>query len=265
MKAKYTSNTPPETAIFQIMLWKQSHIQEGWLDVMCLGTGFFISKYGVFLTAKHVLDTEIEDSDGKLRNVLDFQQGKGLMAAILLKETVYPFAISNVVFHPTADIALGIARPPLVDNRQIPGVGISLCTIDSQEATPGTKILAFGFQRTMLKISEDDTISVNFQPRYYDGHVKQHYPNGFLLPKWPVYHTSVPLPSGISGCPVINFQRKAVIGISCTSLSGHPDEDVEESTITDIRQAFSMEVPPKLAGFKGKTLYDLITSEGLLI
>lgn len=265
MKSKYISNTPPETAIFQIMLWKQSHIQEGWLDVMCLGTGFFVSKYGVFLTAKHVLDIEIEDSDGNLRKVLDFQQGNGLTAAILLNETVYPFAISDVLFHPTADIALGIARPPRIDNKQIPGVGISLCTIDNKEAAPGTKILAFGFQRTILNKLDDDTIAVNFQPKYYDGYVKQYYSNGFLLPRWPVYHTSVPLPSGISGCPVINFQTKAVIGISCTSLSGQPDEDVEESTVTDIRQAFFMDVPPKLVGFAGKTLHDLVTSEGLLI
>ena len=258
----YTTGVPPTTAIFQIMIKKPS-AESGKEDYSCLGTGFFISKYGVFLTAKHVLDDEIEDSDGKTKSVLDFQGTNGLIALVILDGTGYPFAITDVAFHPVADIALGIAHQPLRENKPIVGLGISTCGVDQTEAPVGTKLLAYGFQRTKMgKDDATDTVVIDMNPQFYDGFVKEYYPNGFLLPKWAVYHTSVPLPSGISGCPLVNLATKGVVGISCTSLGGEP-EDVEESTVTDIRLAFDMLVPEKLVGFSGTTVLDLLKSEAL--
>ena len=262
----YKMRVPPETGVFQILINKPSENYPGKFDFKGLGTGFFISKYGVFLTAKHVLEDTVYEIHGKKIPAIDFQNGKGLQAVPLVNGTGYGCLIRDVVLHPTADIAVGLAQPPVqADGTRYPGFAISVCALDSKQAEVGDKLHAFGYQRTALQENlEEDSVEINLNPRHYDGVVKAYHPNGFTSAKWPVYQISVPIPSGASGCPLTSLKTNGVIGVSCTSWCT-ADEDHEESTATDIRLAFDLPVPPNLVGFSGKTVLDLVKSEGLLV
>jgi S1-C subfamily serine protease len=81
-KGRYKSRIPEGTSIFPISL--QIKRGDGKFEYGSLGTGFFVSKFGLFLTAKHVVEDQ-----------LHYQNGNGLEAWVVIKNKNYACPIKN--------------------------------------------------------------------------------------------------------------------------------------------------------------------------
>jgi hypothetical protein len=221
-----------------------------------LGTGFFVSKFGLFLTAKHVVEEHME-----------FQNGNGLEAWVVVAGECFGSPIRDLVLHETADIALGGIAPPRRNDRPVPGFGISLTRIDSARPDIGEKLFTYGYPRTELSREEDvlgGTVKIDMNPDYYDGVLIEHHPEGVSICRWPIYRHSVPIASGLSGGPLLRKATGAAIGINCTGDSTH-HEDVEHGTATDIALALDMKIGAPIQDYQSKPLRELLKSEDMIL
>lgn len=250
---KFKSSSSEYTAIVPLML-RIPDTQPGIFHYGGLGTAFLISKWGIFLTAKHVVEERVE-----------FQSGKGLEAWIIINGQYYTCPVKDLDLHSTADIAMGLIVPPNDNGNPIPGFGISLVRLSEEKASVGDEVFTYGYQRTEIANDPDDenTVNINMDPDYYAGAIIEHHPDGVSICKWPIYRHSTPIASGMSGGPLILKSKNKVIGVNCTGDSTQT-EDIDHGTGTDIACALEMTIAAQIPGFQGKTLKELLIAEGLL-
>jgi len=197
----------PTRAIFPIFKQNQDD------SLQMLGTGFFITTLGIFVTAKHVF-MDVIDEQGRATAPL---------AIVQLSEnnTFYMRPVQSCATHANADVAVGVAAhmshkvtgQPLFNkvltlSLTYPHIGEVVFTY----AYPGTKVLQGGKQE------------IHVSPKFYDGHVVEYFPKGrdrIMLP-FPCYQTSIYLHGGASGGPVFGENGK-VIGVNSTGYEGDSD------------------------------------------
>lgn len=252
---KYATKHPESLAIFPIGLRIPDPENSNLTGYGVLGTGFCISKWGLFLTASHVFD----EVDLKL-------QGQGLEAWFLIGDNIVPCGIDEVVKHASSDVAVGrILVPHTPDGKRISGFKISTCRLANSLQPTGQKIVTYGYPRTQLSYDREDksTVNIDLYPDYYDGEITGHHAKGFSIAKWPIYAHTIPIASGMSGGPVFNTQTNEVIGINCTGYST-PDEDVAHGTCTDVREALSLKLISPHEQLLGRTVEEVLKHEGVL-
>lgn len=250
---RFKSNVSEQTAIFPLMLRIPAE-EQGIFHFGGLGTGFFVSKWGIFLTAKHVVEGD-----------LSFQNGNGMEAWVIVDGQNFTCPVRDLVLHPSADIAMGIIVPPRRNDKPVPGFGISLVTLSSEKAKVDDDVLTYGYPRTDLANDSDDesTVNIGMDPDYYAGKILEYHPDGVSICKWPVYRHSVAVASGMSGGPLIHKASKNAIAVNCTGDSTDK-EDVDHGTGTDINCALDLVVTAPIPNFQGKTLRELLKAEGVL-
>lgn len=265
-RSEYKSSAEPTTGVFQIMIDRPSTQHEGQRDYYLIGTGFLISKHGLFLTAKHVLDDDVDDGTSSIK-AWKHQNGNGLVALIVCNGKAFPCPIHDTFLHQTADVALGVIALPDLSNHKDIVFSMALCSVLKDKASMKEKIVSFGFQRSegSADESEPGTVSLDLNPKYYDGHIIAYHTEKFMNKTWPVYEVDMPIASGLSGSPVLSFEHQAVIGVVCSGWSTK-DEDIEHGTVTDIRLALDMPVPHGLRAITNcKTVREVLIQEKLLI
>jgi len=176
-----------------------------------VGTGFFISNTGIFVTAKHVIE-DVLDKDGKpMCPICGFQ---------LLEGDKY--AIRDIIgcqSNTKSDVAVGVLRPmthkitaePLY-NKIIP-----LATLQPRI---GSRVVTYAYPESTVEL-EEQLQTVELQARFYDGRLEEYYPNGrdsSMLP-FPCYRGSVRILGGASGGPVLDEKSRA-FGVNCTGIDG---------------------------------------------
>jgi len=254
---KFRANIPEQTGIFPIMLRIPSGGRKGFWDFAGLGTGFFVSKFGLFITAKHVV---VED--------IQFQEGRGLEVWIIVNGNNFTCPIRDIQLHPTADIAIGVIVPPRKNDLLLPKsvFTISLCNVSRNKPSAGAEVYSYGYPRTSLKNCENDpdTVVIDMQPDYYTGKIDGYHKDGVSICTWPVYRHSMPTASGMSGGSLFLKNNSAVIGVNCTGDSTS-SEDISYGTATDVKLALDMIISSEIPGYKGKILYELLQDEVILI
>lgn len=178
-----------------------------------LGTGFFITRLGFFMTAKHVLEEVLNQMGEPICNTS--------LSIIQFKEnnTYYYRPIRGFNRHPEADIAIGECYPmshkktgePLF-NRVVP-LSLTYPFI-------GEHIYTYAYPGTTVK-QESETNHVSFNAKFYAGILNEYYPKGrdrVMLP-FPCYRTSIVLHGGASGGPVFG-QNGKVFGVNSTGFDG---------------------------------------------
>lgn len=170
-----------------------------------IGTGFYITRYGLFLTSEHVLSDLVHESKQKiLTSYICHRVGD---TEVHLRRVV------SINLFKEADLAIGQAdnfqkefpNNPLMNMRgvlstEIPEKGEKLITF----AYPENKILDFTQHGNTPVISSD----------YYEGEFLRHVINSEhpYIP-YPHFETSIKIRSGASGGPV--FYRGRIIGVNC--------------------------------------------------
>lgn len=191
-----------------------------------IGTGFFITTNGLFVTARHVLRDVLDAKDQQKYPIGLFQ---------FLENNVYIHRpILRCVMHRVADVAVGVAAPverngnPLTNpiltlTLVIPPLGTRVCTY----AYPKHKNVSLGDQQIL-----------SFAPTFYDGDILADFPHGrdrVLLPG-PCYQTSITMHGGASGGPVFS-PNGCVFGVNSSGIDG-----TDISFVSRVTQIFALAV-----------------------
>jgi hypothetical protein len=198
-----------------------------------IGTGFYLTRYGMFITAKHVMDELV---DWKKKEI------KVSYVCHLPNETeVHLRRIRNAALLDNFDLAICQAdnyvekfpERPLVNMRpglstKIPSPGDSLVTF----AYPENKILDFTLEGNIPEIRGD----------FFEGKLLQYVPvsENPAIP-YPHFETSIKLKSGSSGGPV--FCGGKIVGVNCRGWDFPEDhENGNLSYIVPISHLMSVEI-----------------------
>jgi len=196
-----------EYAVFPICQWTDNKKDR----FKFVGTAFFISWNGLFLTAKHNLC----NPDGKLYDYL--------FAIHLTEGNKYFFReILNITLHDIADIAIGSLKNM---KHKITGEALQNknLKLDFSICGYGDMVATFAYPKVIIDTSEDN-IYAKFNTNWEFGKIIEVFPNGrdkVMLPG-PCYRSNLKIVSGTSGGPVANSQGK-IIGVNSTGWDGTDD------------------------------------------
>jgi Trypsin-like peptidase domain len=180
----------PSSAVFPIVRFSA----DGSVDL--LGTGFFISTNGLFVTARHVLLAPF-DSSGRQQYPIAMihfhEKGNYLIRPIL-----------RCASHPIADVAVGVAAPM---NRNSDSTPLTNPVLTLTVVPPDlqTRVVTYAYPR-YANITVDGVQMINVMPRFYDGDITEYLPTGrdrILLPG-PCYRTNIAIHHCASGGPVFS-------------------------------------------------------------
>lgn len=194
-----------------------------------LATGFFVTRYGWFVTAKHVIEDVLDDR-GKPNyglSIIQFSEGR-----------IYRVRpVTSCVCHDSADVAVGICAPM---KHKVTGEPLfnKVLSLEPLLLLPGCPVWTYAYPSTTVVHSEKQ--HVNISPNFYVGEVAEFYSSGrdrWMLPA-PCYRTTITLHAASSGGPVFG-PGSAVVGINSTSIDGA--EDV--SFVSRIQDILPLGVP----------------------
>lgn len=180
-----------------------------------VGTGFFISRNGIFVTAKHVLQ-DVLDDDGKATcpiGIVQFLPNNAYLLRPIIR------SCSNTV----SDISVGVLAEvkhkktgKILENRVL--------TLTFGEQKIGERVVTNAYPESTIEIDDADRQIMRLKTKFYDGVIEEYYPKGrdsSLLP-FPCYRSSIKLLGGSSGGPVANEEGR-VFAINCTGYDGIDD------------------------------------------
>ena len=182
-----------------IILIVQKNVTNIWTP---LGTGFFISPNGLFVTAKHVL----VDNDGKLLDSLAALQIFRREEKTLVRDIV------QVDLHPYEknDVAIGLLK----NNNQSPILNDALFITD-RDPQKNERIATYSIPKPAAIDLNDGKFEIQFAPRIIWGEIEEHYPLGRddSGTFGNCFQTSIHLEGGCSGGPVF-LSDGSVFGIN---------------------------------------------------
>jgi hypothetical protein len=177
--------------------------------VHLVGTGFFITSDGLFVTAKHVLMDPF-DGDGRVKYSIGIFQ--------FVPDNIYiPRPILRFSAHPFADVAVGVAAPMTNNKTKLP-LTTPVVILDMKGVDVGTEVVTYAYPKHSNTV-DSNSQKLEFNATYYDGYVKEYFPNGrdqVLLPG-PCYQTSIHIHGGASGGPVSGPNGR-VFGVNSTGI-----------------------------------------------
>jgi hypothetical protein len=168
-----------------------------------IATGFFITDSGLFVTAKHVLESSTPER---------------LVAWQFLPNNEYfPRPILAFSCHETCDVAVGqlvrAVNPTsgelLINNKHM---------LTTAPPPVGEHVATFAYPNTMIEATEIGQ-QLHFNPDFYEGLIEEYFPNGVGLLRGPCYRTSMRIHSGASGGPVASPSRP-VFAVNSTGMTG---------------------------------------------
>ncbi len=207
VKASNGDDVDPKEAIFPILK------HEGNGLIKFLGTGFFVTRLGFFVSAKHVFE-DVLDSEGNVQGSLSIIQFSDNFK-------FYHRPVSGFVVHGDADVAVGVCAPM---SHKVTGEPLfnKVLSLSMSIPTIGENVWTYAYPGTTVKQTENTEIKYN--AKFYAGLVEEYHQNGrdsVFLP-YPCFRTSIVLHCGSSGGPVFG-ENKKVIGINSTGFEGDAD------------------------------------------
>lgn len=213
----------PKEAIFPILKTKKDGATQ------MLGTGFFVTRTGIFISAKHIFDEVIGDnivySSGL--NIIQFSENN----------IFYVRPVRGCVVHGEADVAIGICAP-MSHNVTKESLFNKVLTLSGAFPHLHEHVCTFAYPGTT--VTQTAITHVEFRAKFYAGKIEEYYPNGrdkVLLP-YPCYRTSIVLHGGSSGGPVFG-QNSNVIGVNSTGVEG--EDNI--SYVSRIQDVFDLQIP----------------------
>lgn len=200
-----------------------------------IGTGFYITRYGLFMTAHHVLASVVNEQ--KQVTCPSYVMHRAGENEVHLRK-ILRFSLLS-----PADLAVGHAdnfkekfpKAPLMNLRgrlstEVPFEGSQVVTY----AYPENKMLDFTRPENVPTVSSD----------YYDGQFLRYVSeseNPFM--PYPHYETTIQIRSGASGGPVFDNKGR-IVGVNCRGwdFRGSEFEGENLSSVVPIREALAMEI-----------------------
>lgn len=176
-----------------------------------IGTGFFITTNGLFVTARHVLEAVL-DAQGDQRYpilLMQFLPGNRCLYRPILRCATHPFA----------DVGVGVAAE-MLDPSGIPLTN-NILTLTTEPVPVGAHVATYAYPRHS-NLSRNGLRVLNLMPAYYDGYIEEYFPNGrdrIMMPA-PCYQTNIVIHGGASGGPVFTPRSGCVFGVNSTGFDG---------------------------------------------
>ncbi|MDI1351190.1 MAG: serine protease [bacterium] len=176
-----------------------------------VGTAFFITKLGLFLTAKHVLEDVLSNR----------KQIYPIAGFVSMPDNIVEIRpVTKAFFNVRGDVAAGFLANKTTDGgaRINPFYGLDL----SDTTSIGEKVVTYAYPMTTICDNQ-----INLRADYYDGKIIELHKNGrdqCLLPN-ACYRTSMNIQGGASGGPVFNHKGK-VIAVNSTSYDFDDSESI---------------------------------------
>lgn len=189
----------PHTCIFPILKQIESD------QTRLVGTGFFITTIGYFVTGKHVIFDVVNETS----------QQRGFLHALHFVESdkVLVRRITRVSFHNTSDVAIGKMDYHIVNNTGEPLRNrVPWFTMEPPRAE--SPVVTYAYPESDPVFSKGERSC--FAPNFYAGHFLYHsdQPRDSVIVSWPHYATSITLMGGASGGPVFD-EKGRVFAINC--------------------------------------------------
>jgi hypothetical protein len=198
--------TDDTRAIFPILK------QEG-SDPVVVGTGFYISHNGIFVTARHCF----ESCPGQISEKASFA------VFHLLPGNQYTWRPVLRAWHSSiADVAVGVAAP-MQHNETSGSLSNDVMTLTTERPAIGAHVATYAYAGSSFHKFETHK-ELRLQPDFYEGQIFDYFPNGRdkSSVNWPVFETSLHIHGGASGGPVVN-ERGTVFAINTSSFEGALD------------------------------------------
>ncbi|WP_150912541.1 S1 family peptidase [Marinobacter halotolerans] len=208
-----------------VPIFKQ--VDDGSLQI--IGTGFFICKNGIFVTAAHVLNEAIDDNGNQKCAIVIFQFTEN-----------NSYQIRNLmrgVIKDNSDVGVGVCRE-MKHNKTGELLTNAVLPISKIEPKVNDHVFTYAYPNTVHLKGEKENIFIN--PRFYEGKVSECFPDGrdsVFLPSR-CYQTSIAIHGGASGGPVFN-EKGHVVGINSTGFNDCHDI----SFISSIGDIFDLSIP----------------------
>ena len=203
-------------------------------QLIIVGTGFWISRYGLFFTAGHVVD-ELIEKGGELSRAYAFHWAR--------EGKIHLRVIRSVTRLHAADLAIGQADN-YVDKFPDAPLPTKRAKLTTSVPAIGSKLVTFAYpENEVLEFSGDEPPVIRgdrFEGVLLRNVTKSDHP---YIP-YPYLETSIEVRSGASGGPVFD-DRGRVVGVNCRGwdFRGTEHEDNPLSSIVPIGEAMPMEVP----------------------
>jgi hypothetical protein len=266
---RYFTNVPPATAIAPLMRLDSTSAV---LDVASsIGSVFFVSKYGVFVTARHNVSGETKENLAVLvlanRTFRHWRrrvsEKRWLSEPVLPGSQLVPCRVRDLWVSSSADLAVGTIHVPTKAERDRRGFSFSLVRVcSSAQRDEGTRVYSYGWAATQ-ESSLDGLRHFDCSPGFYEGELHEYREGGIPGREWPLVTHSVLLAGGMSGGPLILRRNHAVIGVNCSGLD--PARDTPDwGTATDIRSLLQEPFPFEIDSYKGLTFNNVFELEGII-
>lgn len=193
-----------------------------------LGTGFYITTNGLFVTARHVLMAPLDSNEQQKYPI-------GILQ-FMPDNTYYVRPILRFARHGTADLALGVAAPMSHKKDRTP-LNTRILTLTTNAPEPPSRVVTYAYPKH-LSVIVDGAQSIHFKPTFYDGNIVTFFPNGrdrTMLPG-PCYQTTMIVHGGASGGPVF-AKSGSVFGVNST---GYDNTDI--SFVSRIDEIFDLAI-----------------------
>jgi trypsin-like peptidase len=193
-----------------------------------IGTGFFITDNGLFVSAKHVL-LDVVDGRGTQTaaiGLVQFLPGDSYMLRPILR----------CVSHETADVTVGIVAP-LTHNATGAPFKNKILTLTEERPAIGAQVATYAYPRTVSQGTRPQQL--HFHADYFSGRIEEYFAHGrdrALLPA-PCFQTSMYIHGGASGGPVFGNSGR-VFGVNSTGF-----DDTDCSFVSRITDILTLKVP----------------------
>lgn len=226
----------PHTAIFPILRDECNGTNK------LVGTGFFLTRLGHFVTAKHVIFDAI-DPDSMVQHstlhALHFVRG----AEALVRH------ITKVSFHPYADVAVGKMDYHVNDADGTPLLN-AVPRFTTEAPRIESRVVTYAYPQSSIRFSKGHG---TFQVGFYEGAflAERESARDRVMVSWPHFETTIPLLGRASGGPAFD-EHGRVFGINCVSGIG-------PSYLGRIREILALRVPdfPGSNNPEGPTVQEL--------
>jgi len=221
----------PGTGVVPIL----KELEPGRLGV--IGTGFYITRYGLFLSAGHVLGALVDWNTHKV--------GVAYVCHLAGEAAVHLRRVLRVSLLRPADLAIGHADNYVGRLPEDP-----LCNLRARLTTetplPGTQLVTYAYPENEVLDFTQPGAAPTIAADYFEGtflrYVEQSE-NPFF--PYPYFETTIEIRGGASGGPVFD-ERGIVIGVNCRGwdFRGGEYEGNNLSSIVPIRLLLPLEVEP---------------------
>lgn len=182
-----------------------------------IGTSFLISRDGLIITAKHILDElkKVNDNKTNLFCML-FMAEEKKYKKVPLKPSIHTAQISDIGFAQLFSLKNVKTGEFYISKRYIP--------LSSKRPQKGEFVSTYSMPRESYSMKDENTINLN--PHWCFGKIVKYHKNGFGILKGPCYETDMETKPGSSGGPVFN-EKGIAIGVNS---SGHSNTNISYFT-----------------------------------